>query len=64
MSKESKEPTTDDRFQIIFDRIEEMTGDPAGQEAEAVRQESEAIDELRRLTAEYAETRTISYTLT
>lgn len=54
------------RFQIVFKHLEELVEEEASdvEGLEKTRRESESIDELRRLSAEFAETPTISYTST
>lgn len=54
------------RFQIVFKHLEDLVNEEASdaEGLEETRRESEAIDELRRLSAEFAETPTISYTST
>jgi len=54
------------RFQIVFKHLEELVAEEASDTdgLEETRRASESIDELRRLSAEFAEPQTISYTST
>jgi hypothetical protein len=54
------------RFQIVFKHLEELADQEASDSdgLEETRRASESIDELRRLSAEFAEPPTISYTST
>jgi hypothetical protein len=64
MNDKSGNGASEERFEIIFKHLGEMDSGATVEEVEALRRESESIDELRRLSAEFAETPTISYTLT
>lgn len=54
------------RFDVIFRQMDELKreAETSTQEVEIARAEAEAIDELRRLSAEFAEAPTIHYTST
>lgn len=59
--------TEEGRFAVVFKHLEELKGEAAStdiEESDAARAEADAIDELRRLSAEFAETPTIHYTST
>lgn len=54
------------RFQVVFKHLEELVDQEASDSdgLEETQRASESIDELRRLSAEFAEPPTISYTST
>jgi len=57
--------TSNDRFEIVFRHLAELQEDNAGVDSVAANiRENEGIDELRRLSAEFAEIPKVSYTTT
>ena len=57
--------TSNDRFEIVFRQLAELQEDNAGVDSVAANiRENEGIDELRRLSAEFAEIPKVSYTTT
>jgi hypothetical protein len=62
----ASEKADNGRFQIVFKHLEELVDEEASDRdgLDETRRASESIDELRRLSAEFAEPPTISYTST
>jgi len=63
----TSEKTDHGRFEIVFKHLEELVDQEAASDSdglEETRRASESIDELRRLSAEFAEPPTVSYTST
>ena len=57
--------TDEGRFDVVFRYLDELQADEAGlEDAQASIRENEGIDELRRLSAEFAEAPKVSYTTT
>jgi len=57
--------TDEGRFEVVFKSLEELQAEEANSEGsqDSIR-ENEAIDELRRLSIEFAESPRLSYTTT